>query len=236
MDKTRPGDRAYEELYRKLEELLEAEEGGQSAASGFARQIAILQVKLGELRELAADGFGDVASEVVFFRGVWPRFYRMHRDFWVYYRAGSAVIDPQFTRAFSKGCVFDPVCWVIDPEGATLASWKAAWGLALEEYAGFLQRVRERAADPAVDRWEWKETRSAAVELLKAMAEAGSVHVNGKPATTRQLRTLFEQRFGMEINDFDNLLYATDIRKIDATPYFTKLKEAFVARRERLGK
>jgi hypothetical protein len=103
--------------------------------------------------------------------------------------------------------------------------------------AAYERRVREgRGAAPPAERWEWKETRSAAVDLIKAMAEAGSVHINGLPATARQLRAGFERRFDMELKDFDNLLYATDTRKIDETPYFTKLVNAWKGRKGRLGK
>ena len=112
----------------------------------------------------------------------------------------------------------------------------AAIGRAMGAYERRLKEERGRGGGPQVDRWEWKETRSAAVDLIKAMAEAGSVDINGVPATTMQLRTAFERQFGMELNDFDNLLYATDTRKIDETPYFSKLARALKGRKERLGK
>jgi hypothetical protein len=85
--------------------------------------------------------------------------------------------------------------------------------------------------------FEWKETRSAAVEWIKAMAEAGSVYVNGQPATAGQLRADFEERFGLELKGFDNLLYATDGRKNEETAYYlTKLLSALKGRKERLRK
>ncbi len=83
---------------------------------------------------------------------------------------------------------------------------------------------------------EWRESKSAAVELIKSLAEAESVFIDGKPATAAQLKMDFERRYGLQLSDFDQLLYATDTRKKDAVPYLTKLKEAFLRRRERLGK
>ena len=109
-----------------------------------------------------------------------------------------------------------------------------AIGRAMAAYERRLREGRGTASLP--DRWEWKETRSAAVDLIKAMAEAGSIHINGVPATARQLRTSFERRFHLELKDFDNLLYASDTRKIDETLYFTKLVNALKGRKEQLGK
>ena len=168
------------------------------------------------------------------------RFFRRNRDFWQYYKTGSALIAEQFTRDYSDGCLFDPLCQVLDREWATLASYRAARGLAYEGYQQFLQTEKERAAHPALAgdrrRYEWKEGKTAAVELIKAQVEAGSIYIDGKPATAVQLRADFETRFGEDLKDFDKLLYATDTRKKDQTPYLTKLMQGFVGRKERLGK
>jgi hypothetical protein len=110
----------------------------------------------------------------------------------------------------------------------------AAMGQAMAAYD---RRLREGPGTALqTERWEWKESKSSAVDLITAMAGAGSIHINGVPATARQLRTGFERRFRMELKDFDNLLYATDTRKVDETPYFTKLVNAWKGRKGRLGK
>ena len=169
------------------------------------------------------------------------QFFRRNREFWQYYKTGSALIAEQFTRSYSDGCVFDPLCQVLDREYSTVASYRAARGLAYEGYGHFLQEEKERAARPALAggeqrRYEWKEGKTAAVELIKAQVEAGSIFINGKPATAVQLRADFEAQYGEDLKDFDKLLYATDTRKKDQTPYLTKLMQMFVGRKERLGK
>lgn len=166
------------------------------------------------------------------------RFFRQYRDFWQYYRSGSPLIEGQFVRVYSQNCVYDPLSQVLDPEWATLASYRVAWGLAYEEYLSFLRDEKDGGASVAADgvRYEWKESKSAAVELIKSQAEAGSIYINGKPATSMQLKADFERKYKEDLRDFDKLLYATDTRKIDPTAYLTKLINAFMGRRERLGK
>jgi hypothetical protein len=74
------------------------------------------------------------------------------------------------------------------------------------------------------------------VEWIKAEALNESVYVNGVPATTAQLVAKFEETYGLDLRDFNKLLYAADARKKDATPYLTKLMNAFKGRKEMLRK
>jgi RteC protein len=164
------------------------------------------------------------------------RFFREHREFWRCYKRGSPLIGGQFTRAYSRSCLLDPLSHVLDPEGATIASHRAAWGLAFEEYRVYLARVVNEGSPVAGDRFEWKETKSAAVELVKALAEKQSIYINGRPATAAQLKADFEVRYGVGLKDFQQLLYAGDTRKKEATPYLNELVAAFEGRRKRLQK
>jgi hypothetical protein len=163
-------------------------------------------------------------------------FFRKNREFWWDYRSGSAAITGQFTRRYSVSCLFDPLSQVLDSEWATIASYRVASGLAYELFLDYLQRATNSTEMAITRRYEWREGKTAAVEWIKAQAEAGSIYIDGKPATAVQLRADFEARFGEDLKDFDKLLYATDTRKKDATPYLTKLVNAFVGRKERLGK
>ena len=75
------------------------------------------------------------------------------------------------------------------------------------------------------------------MEWIKAMAEAGSAYVDGQPATAGQLRAAFEEQFGLELKDFDKLLYAMDGRKSEETScHLMKLLGTMKGRRERLRK
>lgn len=165
------------------------------------------------------------------------RYFRVNREFWLYYSSRSPVIDGQFTREYSRACVYDPLCLVIDATGATLASYQAAWGLAWERYISFLGKQKEGPATGEREhRYEWKETGSAAVELMKAQVEAGSIYIDGVSATMAKLVADFEQKYNKPIRDYNKLLHAATGRKIDGTPYLTKLKNAFAGRRARLRK
>jgi hypothetical protein len=62
------------------------------------------------------------------------------------------------------------------------------------------------------------------------------VYVDGVPATTAQLVAQFEETYGVDLRDFNKLLYAADARKKDATPYLTKLINAFKGRKVMLRK
>jgi hypothetical protein len=167
-------------------------------------------------------------------------FFRANREFWMYFKSGLVGLDEQFTREWSRARIFDPLAAVIDPESATVGSYRAAWCLAYEGYATFLRREEQRISAPGArdsgQRYEWKESKTAAVELIKSQAEAGSIHINGKPATAAQLKVDFEERYGEDLKDFDLLLYQTDARKKEPTPYLTKLANAFVGRKLRLRK
>jgi hypothetical protein len=194
-----------------------------------------------------------LVQRLAFVRGVlpvevWPvmmrreavrvtKFFRRHREFWRYYKAGTEQVLREFTRAYSQACVFDPLSLVLDPHGATLASYRAAWGLAYEEYLDYLREMGEQSVGRGRLRYEWKETRSAAVELIKAQAESKSVYVNGQPATAGQLRAVWEELFGIKLGNFEKLLYALDARKDEEPSYYlVKLAAGMKARRDRLQK
>ena len=77
------------------------------------------------------------------------QFFRRNRDFWQYYKTGSSLIAEQFTRGYSDRCMFDSMCQVLDREWATVASYRAARGLAYEGYQHFLQLEKGK---PTVNR------------------------------------------------------------------------------------
>jgi hypothetical protein len=159
------------------------------------------------------------------------RFFCQHQKFWSYYRCNPPAIAGQFTRAYSRSCIFDPMIYVLDPEGVTLASHLAAKGLAYEAYRVWLEQAEEKDSFVVSRRFTWNESKSAAVELIKSQAEAGSVSIDGIPATAAQLTADFEEKYDLDLENFDNLLYATDTRKTGDTPYLMKLVNAFLGRK-----
>jgi RteC protein len=166
-------------------------------------------------------------------------FFRKHREFCLYYRSGSSVIDDQFTREYSRARAFDPLAFVIDPQGGTVASYQAAWCIAFDRYAGWLAHQKDilRGSDqPTGSRLEWRESKSAAVQLITAQAEKGSIYIDGRKATASELKAEFERQYNCDLKDYDQLLYATDTLKKDATPYLSALIGAFLGRKSRLRK
>ena len=75
-------------------------------------------------------------------------FFRANGEFWLYWRSGSPVLDEQFTREYSRALLLEPLALVIDSEGATLGSYKAAWCLAMESYKAWLEKEMEKAGGP----------------------------------------------------------------------------------------
>jgi len=167
-------------------------------------------------------------------------FFEVHSYFWTQYIGDSPFIYKDFTRAHSQSCLIDPLSLAFDHELSTLASYNAARGLAYKKYFDFLQQQKpqntERTGKTKGLKFEWRESRSAAVERIKAEALAESVYVNGVPATTAQLVAKFEEDYGVDLRDFNKLLYAADARKKDPTPYLTKLINAFKGRKVVLRK
>jgi RteC protein len=167
-------------------------------------------------------------------------FYKEHSYFWPSYISDSPFINKDFTRSYSQSCLIDPLSLVIDQEFSTIGSYKAARGLGYKKYFDFLQQQKpqnaERTGKTKGWKFEWRESRSAAVERIKAEALAESVYVNGAPATTTQLVAQFEETYSVDLRDFNKLLYAADARKKDATPYLTKLINAFKGRKVMLRK
>jgi hypothetical protein len=165
-------------------------------------------------------------------------FFIRHREWWYQYRYEPDIIASQFTTGYSELSTLDPWMELFDLDWVTAGSYRAAWGIAYEGYQVYLQEKREQlaAAGSVSIRWEWKESKTAAVELLKAQVEVGSIYIDGKPATFVQLRSDFEARYVVKLDTADKLLYATDTRKIEDTPYLGKLVRGFMGRKKRLGK
>jgi hypothetical protein len=130
-------------------------------------------------------------------------FFHANRDFWQYYRSGAPVINEQFTRAYSRGRIFDPLALVIDPEGATLASYRAAWCLATE---GVREWLREERASVAVGMvsaadqgYSWGPSDADLAEWLFGLQAVGAVRYQGEPADISRLQKWAKLALGREV-------------------------------------
>jgi hypothetical protein len=163
-------------------------------------------------------------------------YFSENKEFWSYYRDSPDVINTQFTLKYSRSCLLDPLSDLLDREWGTIAGYRAAWALAYGEFAAYLQQIKAMIGYDNTPNWEWHESKTALAELIVGLVGTASIYVNGKPATAAQLRTYFQKHYSVDLSDFNKLLYATDTRKKDDTPYLNKLRQEFLKRKERLGK
>jgi hypothetical protein len=168
--------------------------------------------------------------------GVIADFFAENKEFWSYYRDNSDVINTQFTLKYSRSCLLDPLSDLLDREWGTIAGYRAAWALAYGEFATYLQQVKSIMENEPQSNWEWHESKTALAELIIGLVGTASIYINGKPATAAQLKTHFQKHYAVDLSDFNKLLYATDTRKKDETPFLSRLRQEFLRRKERLGK
>lgn len=156
------------------------------------------------------------------------RYFRTHREFWLYYSSRSPVIDGQFTREYSRACVYDPLCLVIDATGATLAGYRAAWGVAWERYISFLAAEKFKLEHPTAEpegatAYTWQGTDADAVEWLYSLNAGKVIQHNGEPADIMQLSRWFKGNFHKEIVNIYDRFKAIRNRKKDRAPFMRRL-------------
>lgn len=165
-------------------------------------------------------------------------FLQKNWEFWLNYRSRAQVIDDQFMRTYSQGCIHDPLSLVVDTESATLASYKAAWGLAFTDLLTLLNQGLGRMAalsDEAEDLADfgWACTDADAVEWLYGL-HAGSVILHkGEPADIAHLGRWFKLNFRKEIVNIYDRFKAVRNRKKDRAPFMRRLLGALEKRMDR---
>lgn len=144
-------------------------------------------------------------------------FFRDHAEFCLYYRGGSPAINELFTLQYSMARIFDELSLVIDPEGGTIASYRAAWCLAYEAYKGYLEKEMDRLLHPETAgkgrRYTWRPGKTAAVELIQSLVESESIEIDGQKATAALFKADWEEKYSDSLKDYDVLLYQSDSRK-----------------------
>ena len=159
---------------------------------GFHAQLLLYIWLYGiELRR----GLGPADDWPAILRGEEKRvalFFKAHEKFWLYYRAGSRSLDHQFTRAYNRNRILEPLAMIIDQEGATLASYRAAWCLAMYNYGEWLKEERAllftgmgSAADLG---YSWVASDADLAEWLFGIQAVGAVQYQGQPADISRLQ------------------------------------------------
>lgn len=130
-------------------------------------------------------------------------FFRVNRDFWKYYQTGARGIDEQFTRAFSQGRIFEPLALIVDQDGATLASYKAACCIAMWDYGIWLREERAGltvgvAAGGDLE-YSWGTTDADLAEWLFGLQAVGAIRYQGQPADMSRLQKWAKMALGREV-------------------------------------
>jgi len=132
-------------------------------------------------------------------------FFRVNREFWMYYRDGSGSLDEQFTRAYSQSRIYDPLALVIDLDGATLGSYRAAWCWAMEAYRAWLEEEKERVMAPAGPEpgsdYSWAPTDADYVEWLNGLFAVKAIRYKGTQADLNRLIKWGRWALGKEISN-----------------------------------
>lgn len=165
-------------------------------------------------------------------------FLQKNWEFWLNYRSRTPVIDEQFMRTYSRGCIYEPLSMVMDTEGATLASYKAAWGLAftdlltlLNQGLGKISAVSEEADD--LQDFSWACTDADAVEWLYSLHSGSVILHKGEPADIAHLGRWFKLNFRKEIVNIYDRFKAVRNRKKDRAPFMKRLLGGLEKRMDR---
>ena len=175
-------------------------------------------------RSLPADAVPDLLARE---EGRVTAFFGSNREFWAYYRGGAGILDEQFTRAYSQARLFDVLAPVIDQEGATLASYRAAWCLAMEGYGARLASERERLSGPSgpIGDYSWGAADTDFVEWLFGLQAVGAIRYKGQPADISRVIKWGRWALGKEVvNTHDRFKIIRNRKKQRMT--FTKRTEA----------
>ena len=188
-----------------------------------------------ELAKLAADRIIKLIDKE---RTEAERFFQDNLEFWCYYASGTQVMDGQFTLKYSRGCIYHPLCMVIDQMGATIASYKAAWGLAYTDYMHFLDKVEGGAtaaytASGGLEEYTWSCSDADAVEWLYSLQAGEVIAFNGEPADIAHLHRWFSLNFQKDIVNIYDRFKAVRNRKKDRTPFMRRLLEGLEKKMDR---
>jgi hypothetical protein len=160
-------------------------------------------------------------------------FFRRNLNFWWYYRSGAAVIDEQFTRAYSHHRIFDPMAMIIDQDLATLASCRAARGLAYEEYLVLLKGDLRMPADALPGsgiespEFEFDGTDAEGQEWLMELHASKVIRKKGgEDLNLSELNRWFKYNFGHEFGKLFDKLNILRNRKIDPLRFLHKRMRA----------
>src|ERR1700722_4072310 len=157
----------------------------------YSKLFLYIRLYCMELRRgtMPADGWPVLIGEE---EGKGSAFFRNNKEFWQYYRSRAWVIDEQFTRAYSQGRILEPLAMVIDPDGTTLASYRAACCLATYDYCEWLGEERAELSVGTVSAadlgYSWGATDADLAEWLFLNQAVGAIKYQGQAADISRLQ------------------------------------------------
>jgi len=129
-------------------------------------------------------------------------FFDRNREFWQYYRSGAPSINEQFTRAYSVSRIFEPLSIVMDQDGATLASYRAARCLELYAYGEWLRDELASSwgsASAADLGYSFGSTDADLAEWLFGLQAVGGILYKGQAADISRLQKWARLAVGKEV-------------------------------------
>jgi len=157
-------------------------------------------------------------------------FFRTNRDFWRYYHSGASGIDEQFTRAYSQGRIFEPLSLIMDRDGATVASYRAACCIAMSDYGTWLREERAGltagVGSVADLGYSFGSTDADLAELMFGLQAAGAVRYQGQPADMSRMQKWAKLVFGREVANIYDRGRLLRNRKKEKLAFFKKIASA----------
>ena len=159
------------------------------------------------------------------------RFFRINGEFWLYYQCDAPILNEQFTRAYSRGRLFEPLALVIDPDGATLGSYRAAWCVAMAFYKGWLGNERARIASAGeLSDYSWDTTDADYVEWLYGLHAVAAIKYKGQPADISRLARWGQLVLGKSITSIYDRFKTLRNRKKERMPFVKRTADALERR------
>lgn len=172
-----------------------------------AKRFLYIRLYLMELRRdiLPVDAWHGVIGEE---EGRVAAFFQQEAEFWQNYRSGDKGIDNEFTRAYSRTRILDRLAMVIDQEGATLASYRAACCLEMQGYGEWLREERgliSAGTGGAADQgYSFGGSDADLAEWLFGLQAVEGILYKGRPADISRLQKWSRMAVGREvINIYD---------------------------------
>lgn len=164
-------------------------------------------------------------------------FFDRHVTFYQYFRSGATYLDRHyFTRAGSNEEIDMGLShWDDDSEFTTGYDNLAARIIAMEMLYAYVTNKKRLLQHEQIDtpvtlcrEYRWTDTKAAAVELIYAIHESGSVN-NGK-AEIKELVELFEVAMNIDLSNVYNIFVSLKNRKNNRSVYLDAIKDSFLKR------